>query len=160
MPVPSSAIVGMLFWFFRTFISSIICLLIGLGGIAVLDKITAGISEFKSIRGKPEATALFVGGFLVFAGLVIHASVLNPIAFGQEFTITSFINFERLLVVLLSVVISLLFGWLLYLVFAKVTPFGIDLDDVNKSPTAIGAFLFCYEVYMGLIIHASLSIPL
>jgi len=160
MPVPSSVVIGMLFWFFRTFISSIICLLIGLGGIAVLDKITAGIREFKIIKGKPEATALFVGGFLVFAGLVIHASVLNPIAFGQEITIGAFINFERLGVVLLSVAISLLFGLLLYLVFARVTPFGIDLDDVNKSPTAIGTFLFCYEVYMGLIIHASLSIPL
>jgi uncharacterized membrane protein YjfL (UPF0719 family) len=45
-------------------------------------------------------------------------------------------------------------------VFAKVTPFHIDLDDINKSPTAVGAFMFCYEVFMGLVINASLSIPL
>lgn len=160
MPVPSSTIVGILFWFLRTFVSSIICLLIGLAGIAILDKITVEISEFKAIKGKPEATALFVGGFMVFAGLVVHGSFLNPIFFGQQILIGSFVNLERFLVVLSSVVVSLLFGWIFYLTFARVTPFGVDLDDVNKSPTAVGVFLFCYEVYMGLIIHASLSVPL
>jgi hypothetical protein len=38
--------------------------------------------------------------------------------------------------------------------------FGVDLDDVNKSPVAIGVFLFGYEVFLGLIIYASLVMPL
>lgn len=160
MAIPSPILGGILLWFLRSFLSCIFCLLIGLGGIALLDKITVKIHEFKVIRGHAEATCLFVGGFLIFAGLVVHGSILNPIFFGQQLLISSFINIQRFLVVSLSVLISLVFGWIFYLVFAKVTPFNIDLDDINKSPTAVGAFVFCYEVFMGLVIHASLSIPL
>jgi uncharacterized membrane protein YjfL (UPF0719 family) len=47
-----------------------------------------------------------------------------------------------------------------YLVFAKLTPFGVDLDDINKHPMAVGLFLFCYEVFLGLIMLASLTIPI
>lgn len=160
MAIPSPILGGILLWFIRSFLSCIFCLLIGLGGIALLDKITVKIHEFKVIRGHAEATGLFVGGFLIFAGLVVHGSILNPIFFGQQLIISSFINIQRFLVVSLSVLISLVFGWIFYLVFAKVTPFNIDLDDINKSPTAVGAFIFCYEIFMGLVIHASLSIPL
>ena len=126
----------------------------------MLDRITIKIHEFKVIRGNSLATSLFVGGFLIFSALVVHGSVLNPIFFGQQILISSFINFGRILIVLLSVLVTLIFGWIFYLVFAKVTPFNIDLDDINKSPVAVGIFVFCYEVFMGLIINASLSIPL
>jgi len=160
MAIPSSILGGILLWFLRSFLTCIFCLLIGLGGIALLDRITVKIHEFKAIQGHAEATALFVSGFLIFAGLVVHGSILNPIFFGQQILISSFINIQRFLVVSLSVLISLVFGWIFYLVFAKITPFNIDLDDINKSPTAVGAFVFCYEVFMGLVIHASLSIPL
>jgi hypothetical protein len=40
------------------------------------------------------------------------------------------------------------------------TPFGIDLDDINKSPVAVGVFLFGYEVFLGLLLYGSLIIPL
>ena len=55
---------------------------------------------------------------------------------------------------------SLFFGWLFYFVFAKLTPFGVDLDDVNRSPVAVGVFLFGYEVFLGLIVSGALMIPL
>jgi len=72
----------------------------------------------------------------------------------------SFFNLQRLFVVGLSFFVSLIFGGMLYFVFAKLTLFGIDLDDINKSPIAIGAFLFGYEVFLGLLIYGSLMIPL
>jgi len=56
--------------------------------------------------------------------------------------------------------VSLIFGWIFYFIFAKLTPFGIDLDDINKSPVAVGAFLFGYEIFLGLLIYGSLMIPL
>jgi succinate-acetate transporter protein len=56
--------------------------------------------------------------------------------------------------------VSLLFGWLFYTVFARLTPFGMDLDDVNKSPVAVGIFLFGYEVFLGLIVYGALMMPL
>lgn len=149
-----------LLWFVRALISSLICLLLGYLGIRGLDYITTDIREFKKIKEDPIATSLFVGGFLVFAGLVVYGSMVNPFFLGQNVLFSSFFNVERLLVVVLSFGVSLFFGWLLYVIFAKLKPFGINLDDVNRSPVAVGVFMFSYEVFLGLIILASLTLPL
>lgn len=158
--VPSSYVLAVLLWLLRTLATSLVCLLVGLGGIRVLDRITVEIREFESIKGNAEATALYVGGFIIFAGLVIHGSALNPLFLGQTVAVGAYFNVLRFLVILFSVLVTLVFGWLFYLVFARWAPMGIDLDDVNRSPLAIGLFLFCFEVFMGLVIHAALSIPL
>lgn len=153
-------LIGLGLWFVRAFISSIICLLLGYLGIRFLARMTTKISEFKTIKGHSSATSLFVGGFFVYAGLVIYGSMVNPFFLSQSIMIGSYFNAQRLIVVALSFLISLFFGWLFYLIFAKLTPFDIDLDNVNKSPDAVGVFLFCYEVFLGLVIFASLMIPL
>jgi len=158
--VPSEFITAILLWFVRAFISSIVCLVIGIIGIMSLARITTKISEFKTIKGNPTATSLFVSGFLIFAGLVVYGSMVNPFFLGQSVIFSSYFNLQRLLVVALSFFVSLFFGWLFYIVFAKLTPFGIDLDDVNKSPIAVGIFLFGYEVFLGLIIYGSLLVRL
>lgn len=150
---------ALLLWFVRAFVSSLICLFLGYLGIRCLDYITTDINEFRKIRGDPVATSLFVSGFLIFSGLVVYGSMVNPFFLGQYVLFSSYFNVERLLIVVLSFVISLFFGWLFYVVFAKLKPFGIDLDDVNKSPLAIGVFMFCYEVFLGLIMFASLILP-
>lgn len=156
----SEYVSAILLWFVRALISSIICLVLGYSGLMVLDRITTKISEFKHVRGDPVATGLFVGGFLIFAGLVVYGSMVNPFFLSQSVIIGSYFNIKRLVVVILSSVVGLIFGWLFYFIFAILTPFGVDLDDVNKSPIAVGVFLFCYEVFLGLIIFAGLMIPL
>jgi uncharacterized membrane protein YjfL (UPF0719 family) len=158
--IPSELITSLLLWFVRAFISSIICLAIGFLALKALTYLTTKISEFKAIKGDPVATGLFVSGFLIFAGLVVYGSMVNPFFLGQSVLIGSYFNIQRLVVVALSFFVSLLFGWLFYIIFAKLTPFGIDLDDVNKSPIAVGIFLFGYEVFLGLIVYASLMTPL
>ena len=65
-------------WYIRMFVSAFLCIFVGFIGIAVLDRITVGIKEFKVIRQNAEATALFVGGFLVFIGIVFMALLLIP----------------------------------------------------------------------------------
>jgi hypothetical protein len=160
MAVPTDFVVSLLFWFVRAFISSIICLLIGVIAIKAISRITTKISEFQTIKGDPIGTGLFVSGFLIFAGLVVYGSMVNPFFLGQSVLIGSYFNLQRLLVVIASFLASMFFGWLFYYVFAKLTPFGIDLDDVNKSPTAVGLFLFGYEIFLGLIIYGSLIAPL
>jgi len=160
MAIPSIFFTSLLFWFLRAFISSIICIVIGIIAIMSLTHITTKISEFKMIKGDPIATSLFVSGFLVFAGLVVYGSMVNPFFLSQSVLIGSFFNIQRLLVVVLSFFVSLFFGWLFYIIFAKLTPFGVDLDDVNKSPIAVSIYLFGYEVFLGLIIYGSLMIPL
>ena len=160
MAVPSDFLTSLLLWFVRAFVSSIICLAIGIIAIKSVTHITTKISEFRAVKGDPIATSLFVSGFLVFAGLVVYGSMVNPFFLGQSVIVGSYFNIQRLLVVLLSFFVSLFFGWLFYVIFAKLTPFGIDLDDVNKSPIAVGVYLFGYEVFLGLIIYGALMIPL
>jgi len=147
-------------WFLRAFVSSLICLLIGYVGIRVITLITTKIKEFESMKGNSLATGLFVGGFFVYAGLVVYGSMVNPFFLSQSLTVGAYFNLQRLLVVLIRFFVSLLFGGIFYLVFAKLGPFGVDLDDINKHPVAIGVFLFCYEVFLGLIMLASLTLPI
>ncbi len=147
-------------WFARAFVSSLICLLIGYIGIRCITIITTKIKEFESIKGNSLATGLCVGGFFVYAGLVVYGSMVNPFFLSQSVNLGSYFNLERLLVVIISFFVSLLFGGTFYLVFAKLTPFGVDLDDINKHPVAVGIFLFCYEVFLGLIVLASLTLPM
>ncbi len=147
-------------WFIRAFISSLICLLLGIISLKAITYITTKINEFKTIKGDPIATGLFLTGFLIFSGLVVYGSMVNPFFLGQSVIFGSFFNLQRFFVVGLSFFVSLVFGWMFYFVFAKLTPFGIDLDDINKSPIAVGTFLFGYEIFLGLLIYGSLMIPL
>lgn len=156
----SEFLLSLLLWFVRAFVSSLICLLIGYVGIRSITLLTTKVKEFESIKGNPLATSLFVGGFLVYAGLVVYGSMVNPFFLSQSVTIGAYFNFQRLLVVILSSFVGLLFGGLLYLVFARLRLFGIDLDDINKHPVAVGVFLCCYEVFLGLIVFASLTVPI
>lgn len=156
----SEFLISLGLWFIRAFVSSLICLVIGYVGIKSITVITSKIKEFESLRGDSLGTSLFVGGFFVYAGLVIYGSMVNPFFLSQSVNVGSYFNLQRLLVVVLSFFVSLVFGGLFYLVFAKLRPFGIDLDDINKHPTAVGAFLFCYELFLGLIVLASLTLPI
>jgi uncharacterized membrane protein YjfL (UPF0719 family) len=158
--VGSEFLTALVLWFVRALVSSLICLFIGYIGIRSLDRITKKINEFRIIKGDPIATSLFVSGFLIFAGLTVYGSMVNPFFLAQSVIFAAYFNLERLLIVMLSFFVSLFMGWLFYFVFAVLTPFGVDLDDINKSPIAVGFFLFGYEVFLGLIIFASLMVPL
>ena len=160
MMIGSEYLVSLSLWFVRAFISSLICLVLGYLGIRALSFITTEINEFEKIKGDPIATGLLLGGFFVYAGLVIYGSMVNPFFLSQSVLIGSYFNTQRLLVVILSVLVSFVFGSLFYYIFSKLSVFDVDLDDVNKNPIAIGIFLFCYEVFLGLIVYASLSMPL
>ena len=156
----SDLLLTLVLWFVRAFVSSLICLLIGYVGIRSITLLTTKIKEFESIKGNSLATSLFVGGFFVYAGLVVYGSMVNPFFLSNSVIIGSYFNLQRLLVLVISFFVSLFFGGLFYLVFAKLRPFGIDLDDINKHPMSIGVFLFCYEIFLGLIVFASLTIPI
>ena len=149
-----------MFVVFRAFVSSLICLLIGYVGIRCITLLTTKIKEFESLKGNSLATSLFVGGFFIYVGFVVYVSMVNPFFLSQSITLGAYFNLQRLLVVAISFFVSLLFGGLFYVVFAKLRPFGIDLDDINKHPLAVGVFLFCYEVFLGLIMLASLTLPI
>jgi hypothetical protein len=156
----SDFFISLSLWFARALVSSLICLFIGFVGIKSITLFTRKIKEFESIKGNSLATSLFVGGFFVYTGLVVYGSMVNPFFLSQSVTIGSYFNLQRLLVVVLSFFVSLLFGGFLYLIFERLRLFSIELNDINQNPTAVGVFLLCYEVFLGLIILASLTIPI
>ena len=158
--VGSEFLLSLGLWFLRAFVSSLICLLIGFVGIRCITLLTTKVKEFESIKGNSLATSLFVGGFFVYTGLAVYGSMVNPFFLSQSVTIGAYFNLQRLLVVVLSFFVSLLFGGLLYLVFEKLRLFGIKIDDINGHPVAVGVFLFSYEVFLGLIVFASLTVPI
>jgi uncharacterized membrane protein YjfL (UPF0719 family) len=151
---------SLLLWFGRALVSSLICLALGYIGIKVLTLETTKIKEFETIKGNALATSLFVSGFLVYSGLVIYGSMVNPFFLSQSILIGSYFNVQRLLVVIISFAVSLLFGFIFYTVFARLKPFGMDLEDINKQPVAVGVFLFSYEIFLGIVMLASLTIPI
>jgi len=158
--IGTALIYALSLWFIRALVSSVICLFIGYLGIKSVSFITSKVNEFESIKGHPLATSLFLGGFFVYAGLVIYGSMVTPFFLSQNVAAGSFFNIKRLSVVVMSFIVSFLFGGLLHFIFAQLNIFNVDLDDINKDPVAIGAFLFCYQVFLGLIVFASLNVPL
>jgi uncharacterized membrane protein YjfL (UPF0719 family) len=158
--IGSELLYALSLWFIRALISSIICLIIGYLGIRGISIITTEVNEFKTIKGNPLATSLFLGGFFIYAGLVIYGSMVNPFFLSQNISVGSYFNATRIAVVILSFLVSFIFGGVLIYLFTKLHLFDVDLDDINKDPTSVGMFLFCYQIFLGLIIFSSLNVPL
>ena len=158
--IEATVFYSVLLWFARALVSSVICIIIGFVSIKAISAVTTRVKEFESIRGDPTATSLFLGGFFVYAGLVIYGSMVNPFFLSQSIQLGSYFNVDRLIIVVLSFLVSFLFGTLFYEIFSRLKLFGVEIDDINRHPLAVGIFLFCYQVFLGLIIFASLSIPL
>jgi uncharacterized membrane protein YjfL (UPF0719 family) len=158
--IGSELLFSLSLWFIRALISSIICLFIGYMGIKGISIITTKVNEFETIKGHPVASSLFLGGFFIYAGLVIYGSMVNPFFLSQSVSIGSYFNVTRLAVVVMSFFVSFIFWSVLHFIFSQIHLFEVDLDDINKDPVAIGVFLFCYQIFLGLIIFASLNVPL
>jgi uncharacterized membrane protein YjfL (UPF0719 family) len=59
-------------------ISFLVSLLVGIGIFYIFDWLTPKI-PFLSINRSPLAVGIFVGGYLVFFGLVLHAALTGPL---------------------------------------------------------------------------------
>jgi len=55
--------------------------------------------------------------------------------------------------------ISLVFAAIFYRVLSEMAPFGIDLDDVNKSSLATAVYTTGFIVFLGVIVYGSLLLP-
>jgi hypothetical protein len=154
-----------LFWVLvRSFVTFVICFVIGLTGIRFLDKVTPGIKELQNIRGQPIPTALFASGMFIFLALAFMGSVVAPLPIGTSSglgaSVSPLLIFTyRIVALLAGFMISLVFAGTFYRILAKMEPFGLDLDDVDKAPVATGIYLMGYLVFLGVILYMSLLIP-
>ena len=154
----TSFYVVVLLWVARTIILSFICAFLAWLGIRVLDALTPHIHKRETIGKDPISVGLFIAGFFVLVGLVIHGTVTGPVIVGGGW-LESLIDARRLGLIAISFVVSLLLGIALFRIIDKLTP-KIPFASIGKSPVAVGMYMFGYLVFFGLIIHAALTTPL
>ena len=147
-----------LIWLAKVILLALISTLLAWLGIRVLDTLTPHIHKRQRIGESPVATGLFIAGFLILVGLVIHGATTAYTAVGGS--IVGYIFDSRTwALVAISFLISLLVGIVLFRIVDKLTP-KIPFISINKSPVAVGIYAFGYLLFFGLILHAALTSPL
>lgn len=147
-----------LLWLARVVVWTLICALLAFIGIGVMDILTPRIHQRKRVGEDPVAIGLFIAGFMILIGLVIHGVVTGPMVIGAGF-LRSVIDPGRLGLVAASFFICLILGILLLAIMDKLTP-KIQFNSVENSAIATGLYVFGYLLFFGLIIHAALVMPL
>ncbi len=150
--------ITMLLWLAKTVILAFICGFLAWLGIRALDAVTPDIPARQRIGESPMAIGLFIGGFFILAGLVVHGAATAPAVIGGPI-LSYLIDFRRLGLVAASFIVSLLIVLAMFIVVDRMTPL-IPFKNVDKDPNAVGVFVFGYLVFFGLILHAALSSPL
>jgi len=147
-----------LLWIARVVIWTFICALLAWLGIRVLDALTRSIHEQDRIGQNPVSVGLFIAGFFILIGLVIHGVVTGPVLVGGGL-LASLIDPRRLGLVAVTFLVALFLGVALLHVVDKLTP-RIPFLSVEQNPVAVGIYVFGYLVFFGLIIHGALIMPL
>lgn len=150
--------VVVLAWLAKVVVMALICALLAWLGIRVLDALTPKIHQRKRIGENPIATGLFIAGFMILVGLVIHGATTAYTAVGTS-VVEYVFNFRVWALVAMSFLISLLIGIALFRIIDKLTP-KIPFININKEPIAVGIYVFGYLIFFGLILHAALTSPL
>ena len=154
--VPYWVIVGV--WVARAVVLALLCSFLAWLGIRVLDALTPEIHKRQRIGESPVATGLFIAGFFIMVGLVIHGAMTAYTAIGSSIVGYIF-DFRTWGLLAVCFVVSLLLGIALFRLIDKLTP-KIPFISINKSPEAVGVYVFGYLIFFGLILHAALTTPL
>lgn len=150
--------VTVLLWLARTAFFAFVCAFLLWLGIRVLDALTPRIHERQRIGESPISIGLFIGGFFIFTGLVIHGAATLPILIGASRVVTVF-STTRLGLLAAGFFLSLLVGIILFNLIDWLTP-KIPFRAVDREPVAVGLYVFGYLLFFGLILHAALTTPL
>ena len=153
---PFWLIVGV--WIARAVVLALLCAFLAWLGIRALDALTPRIHQRQRIGESPVATGFFIAGFFILVGLVIHGAMTAYTVVGSSIVGYIF-DFRAWGLLGVSFVISLLIGVALFYIIDKLTP-RIPFISINKSPEAVGIYVFGYLVFFGLILHAALTTPL
>ncbi len=147
-----------LIWMAKIIWLALICTLLAWLGIRALDALTPHIHQRQRIGESPIATGLFIAGFFILVGLVIHGAATAPTAFGGPL-LGYFFDFRQLGLLAVSFVVSLLIGIAWFHLIDKLTP-KIPFVSINQNPVAVGIYVFGYLIFFGLILHAALTTSL
>ncbi len=147
-----------LIWLAKVILLTLVATLLAWLGIRVLDVLTPRIHQRQRIGESPVATGLFIAGFFILVGLVVHGAITALTAVTAP-VLGYIFDFRIWGVLAISFVVSLLIGIALFHIVDKLTP-KIPFVSVNQSPLAVGIYVFGYLIFFGLILHAALTGPL
>lgn len=147
-----------LIWLAKVVLLAFISVLLAWLGVLTLDALTPHIHERQRIGEDPVAVGIFIAGFFIFMGLVIHGAVSALTAVTEPIVWYVF-DFRIWGLLAISFLVSLLVGVAVFYIFDKLTP-RIPFLSINRSPVAVGIFVGGYLVFFGLILHAALTGPL
>ena len=147
-----------LVWLAKVIWLVIICVFLAWLGIRALDALMPYIDKRQRIGESPVATGLFIAGFFILVGLVVHGAATTPTVFGGSL-LSYFFDFRQLGVLAVSFVISLLIGVAIFHIVDKLTP-KIPFKNIKKDGVAAGIYIFGYLLFFGLILHAALTTAL
>ncbi len=147
-----------LIWLAKVILLALVSILLAWLGIRVIDALNPNIHKRQRIGEDPIATGLFIAGFFILVGLVIHGAITALTAVTAPILGYIF-DFRTWGILAISFVVSLLIGIALFYIVDKLTP-KIPFVSINESPVAVGIYVFGYLVFFGLILHAALTGPL
>lgn len=147
-----------LLWMARTAFFAFVCSILVWAGIRILDAARFYIHERQKIGESGISIGLFIGGFFICIGLVIHGASTLPILVGASPALTVFAP-TRLLLLVAGFLLSLLVGIILFILVDRLTP-RIPFVKMGQEPVGAGVYMFGYLIFFGLIVHAALTTPL
>jgi len=147
-----------LIWLAKVILLALVSALLAWLGVRALDALTPHIPHRQRIGESPVATGLFIAGFFILVGLVIHGAITALTAVTAPILGYIF-DFRTWGLLAISFLVSLLIGVALFYIVDKLTP-KIPFGSINESPVAVGVHVFGYLVFFGLILHAALTGPL
>jgi len=150
--------VMVVFWIAKVIILVLICSFLALLGIRMIDVLIPRIPKRERVGENPISIGLFIGGFFIFVGLVIHGALTMPMAVGAPL-LETLLDARRLGVMVACFLVSLFLAVALFYIMDKLTP-KIPFIEIDKNPIAVGICVSCYLIFFGLIIHATLLTPL
>lgn len=147
-----------LIWLAKVVLLVFISALLAWLGVMALDALIRQVSYRERIAESPVAVGLFMAGFFILIGLVIHGAVTALTAVTAP-VVWYIFDFRTWGILAMSFLISLLLGVALFYIVDKLTP-DIPFGRINENPVAAGLHVFGYLVFFGLILHAALTGPL
>jgi uncharacterized membrane protein YjfL (UPF0719 family) len=147
-----------LIWLAKVVLLAFVSVLLAWFGVLTLDALTPHIHERQRIGEEPVAVGIFIAGFFVFMGLVIHGAISALTAVTAPI-IWYIFDFRIWGLLAISFLVSLLVGVAIFYILDKLTP-KIPFLSINRSPVAVGMFVAGYLVFFGLVLHAALTGPL
>lgn len=150
--------VTVLLWLARTAFFAFFCTGLLWLGVIILDMLTPHIRERQKISENSIATGLYISGFIICIGLVIHGASTLPTLVGASPWLAVF-NPNRLLLVVAGFALSLLVGIVILNVVIRLSR-TISFKTLGQEPIAAGVYIFGYLIFFGLLMNAALTTPL